>query len=648
MKHLTALSSSARTGEALSARTEFDAGFAPLESRSNSSRPVINLPWLTACLLVSVSGGALIGTALYGAVETEGVNIERPERVVIRSVRDFQDSDVVGQKGDRLALGPVPAAAKKEFSAPSVEQVGDHEVIRTRAYVRLKTDLSLTRAEIEDMPPFDFAHMVLEREREAPVEDEASASYDPSETEATIIRSSLAALTIQDDAPALTEDNVADQIRELTSLTSDVSHLPEGFTQQRILARTFRFKDQNEQGMSERAPSDPFDAIDVRVAPENVVSIPKNQLNSASPLYEEREITLERGETLEFALRKNGATQARTDKILAALGSWPQSGLPEGPHIRLLLGPQTGGRPIEKVTIERDGDVLENVAENDQGQFVPVLRTDQPSPEVASSDDKVDEDGEGVSLYESVYETCLENGIPRPIIDTMIRALAYNVDFNRQATHRDGLSLFFVNDEGRDPELLYVALKIGDEIRKAYRYQSPVTGDVEYLDEEGHSAKKLLVRKPVAEGRLSSPFGGRFHPILGYTRPHNGVDWAAPRGTPIMATGDGIVEAAGTASGYGNHIEIRHLNGYMTGYGHLARIARGITPGATVRQGQVIGYVGSTGLSTGPHVHYEVKINDRFVDPMKVRLPDGQGLTGEALASFQQEGRHMDDLRHKG
>jgi murein DD-endopeptidase MepM/ murein hydrolase activator NlpD len=238
--------------------------------------------------------------------------------------------------------------------------------------------------------------------------------------------------------------------------------------------------------------------------------------------------------------------------------------------------------------------------------------------------------------------------VPRSVIDTMIRALAFSVDFNRRAAQGDGLSLFFSNDEGRDPELLYAAVKTGDEIRRVYRYQSPMTGEVEYLDQDGRPAKKLLMRKPVAEGRISSPFGGRFHPILGYTRPHNGVDWAAPRGTPIMATGDGIVEAAGMASGYGNHIEIKHMNGYTSGYGHLARIARGIEPGAKVKLGQVIGYVGSTGLSTGPHVHYEVKINDRFVDPMKIRLPDEQGLTGEALASFLQEEKQTDDLRHQG
>jgi murein DD-endopeptidase MepM/ murein hydrolase activator NlpD len=348
-----------------------------------------------------------------------------------------------------------------------------------------------------------------------------------------------------------------------------------------------------------------------------------------------------------LAEEPQNSRRQRTDGILAALSHWARANLPEGQHIRLVLGPENLGRPIEKVTLDRDGNVLESIAVNDAGTFIPVVRTDPTSWQNASTD--ADGGNEAATtVYESVYGTCLENDIPRPIIDDMIRALAYSIDFNRPISRGDGVSLFFSNDEGQNPELLYAAVKTGDEIRRVYRYQSPVTGDVTFLDEEGRSAKKLLMRKPVAEGVLSSPFGARVHPVLGYKRPHNGVDWAAPRGTPIVATGDGVVVAAETASGYGNHIEIRHINGYITGYSHLARLARGIVPGTEVKQGQLIGYVGSTGLSTGPHVHYEVKVNDRFVDPMKIRLPDGQGLTGEALASFQQEGRQMDDLRHKG
>jgi len=626
-------------------RTNLDLNTPALGARADNERSAVSLRWLAACLLISLNGGALIGTALYGAIETQGIAIEQPERIVIRTVQSADDLHSLARKGDRLAQGPAPVAAKKEFSAPVVERAGDHEVIKTHSYVRLKTEFSLSKPPVADIPRLDLARLMLEGGAEDQQED-VPASYDPADAEATITKRSLAAVTMEDKAPALTDADVDNQIKELIRLAADAPELPIAFKPQHFLARTFESGDRADQWSKDDGTSMPFDSIDVRIIPENVVAIPKSQPNVASPLYVEREIVLEHGETLEYALRKTGAPQAWTDKILVALSPRARSGLSEGQHIRLLLGPENLGRPIEKVTLDREDRVLESVAVNDRGQFVSVVRADLPSERVSASV-RNDDVPARATLYESVYATCLENNIPPSVIDRMIRALAYSVDFNQPVATGDGLSMFFSNDEGRDPELLYAAVKMGDEIRKVYRYQSPDTGNVTYLDEEGRSARKLLMRKPVAEGRLSSPFGGRVHPILGYTRPHNGVDWAAPRGTPIVATGDGVVEEAGATSGYGNHIVIKHVNGYTTGYGHLARIARGLAPGTRVKLGQVIGYVGSTGLSTGPHIHYEVKINDRFVDPMKVRLPDAPGLTGEALTSFRQDGKQVDELRHQ-
>src|SRR5262249_15209479 len=153
-------------------------------------------------------------------------------------------------------------------------------------------------------------------------------------------------------------------------------------------------------------------------------------------------------------------------------------------------------------------------------------------------------------------------------------------------------------------------------------------GIVDYYDETGKSVKKFLVRKPLATGIMRSPFGDRNHPLLGVMKAHTGVDWGAPLGTPIYAAGNGVIEKAGWESGYGKYIKIRHGNGYATAYGHMTAFARTSVPGARVRQGQVIGYVGSTGLSTGPHLHYEIIINNVFVDPMRLKLPRGRVLEG--------------------
>jgi len=152
------------------------------------------------------------------------------------------------------------------------------------------------------------------------------------------------------------------------------------------------------------------------------------------------------------------------------------------------------------------------------------------------------------------------------------------------------------------------------------------------------------VRKPVLAGIMRSGFGLRRHPILGYTKMHTGVDWAAPGGTPIYASGNGTVEKVGWESGYGKYVRVRHTNGYETAYGHMTAYARGIDEGTRVRQGQVIGFVGSTGLSTGSHLHYEILVNGRFVDPMRIKLPRGRVLEGPMLAGFEKERERLDGI----
>src|SRR5690606_5305192 len=169
-------------------------------------------------------------------------------------------------------------------------------------------------------------------------------------------------------------------------------------------------------------------------------------------------------------------------------------------------------------------------------------------------------------------------------------------------------------------------------------------GTVDYFDKDGRSARQFLLRSPVPTGQFRSGFGMRRHPILGYSRMHSGVDWSAPRGTPIIAAGNGTVKKAGWASGYGKQVQIQHANGYVSSYSHQSEIAKGIVPGATVRQGQVIGYVGSTGLSNGPHLHYELIVNGTKVDPMRVRLPGGKALKDEELEAFLAERDRIDAL----
>jgi murein DD-endopeptidase MepM/ murein hydrolase activator NlpD len=394
----------------------------------------------------------------------------------------------------------------------------------------------------------------------------------------------------------------------------------------------------------------PFSTIEVRVVPENVTSLAKIEQKAASPLIEERDIILRKGDTLETALRSYGATPDQISAIATALNSRIRvAGLTEGQRLRILIapGPRLGDpRQVVRVQVFGERGMEGIAATNDRGVFVSVVPpADQFDPlKAAPPEDEGDEGGSGVRLYESLYETALKNDLPRETVEDLIRIFGYDVDFQRRTSQGDSFEIFFgADDESGTPEILYTSLTVGGESRRVYRYQGE-DGTVDYFDESGRSLKKFLIRKPISDGILRSGFGSRFHPILGYSRPHTGVDWANRIGTPILAAGNGTVIKAEWDSGYGRRIELQHTNGYVTAYSHMSGFARGIAPGKRVQQGQVIGYLGSTGLSTGPHLHYEVIINGSFVDPLKIRLPRGRELEGRSLAEFKRQREQVDDL----
>ena len=251
-----------------------------------------------------------------------------------------------------------------------------------------------------------------------------------------------------------------------------------------------------------------------------------------------------------------------------------------------------------------------------------------------------------MSLYQSLYETTIKQGVPRPVIDVLARVFANDVDFQRSATPGDSIEAFYSDpdDINPRPELLCASMTVRDQTFKYYRFQTPDDNMVDFYDENGRSMRKFLVRKPIADGEMTSPFGMRYHPILHYARMHTGVDWAAPIGTPIFAAGNGTIIEAGWDGGYGRRVEIQHANGYVTTYNHMSGFGRGIVEGVHVVQGQTIGYLGDTGLATGPHLHYEVIINGSFVDPMAIKLARTREFDGKMLAAFKRERERIDQL----
>ena len=309
-----------------------------------------------------------------------------------------------------------------------------------------------------------------------------------------------------------------------------------------------------------------------------------------------------------------------------------------------------GGKPDPiRVSIYDDGAHQATVARADDNSFV---RADEPNAnldEFADADSAPATTGGLPRVYDALYATALEQQVPAPLIDQLIRIFAFDVDFQARISPGDQLEVFHSLPDPKDPEaadaeVLYASLTLGGVTKRFYRYRTGDDGIVDYYDEEGKSAKKFLMRKPMSVGVIRSGFGWRVHPILGYRRLHTGVDYAAPRGTPILAAGNGVVEKMGWTSGYGHFTLVRHTNGYETGYGHQSAFAKGLVPGSRIRQGQVIGYVGSTGLSTGPHLHFEIRVNGTPVDPLRVRLPRGRVLQGDLLAGFEKERERIDTL----
>ena len=257
------------------------------------------------------------------------------------------------------------------------------------------------------------------------------------------------------------------------------------------------------------------------------------------------------------------------------------------------------------------------------------------------------------NVYDGVYDAGLTQNLDSERIMDIMRLHAYETDYRKRIRNGDQIEWFFElrtdkNNKQEIGELLYTTIRVGNDVSQFWRFRT-ADGHIDYYNDRGHNSKKFLVRKPVRGNtvRLTSGFGFRRHPVYKTRRMHTGVDFAGPRGTPILAAGKGVIEEARRRGTYGNYIRIRHANGYHTAYAHMRRFGRGIRKGVKVRQGQVIGYIGSTGVSSGPHLHYEVLVNQRFVNPLKIKVPRERRLQGPELAKYQRERQRIDELRKR-
>ena len=606
----------------------------------------ISVQWFSGTILAGLCGAALMSGAVFAALDGETNFATVPERIeaglrgAVGAVIDRVAN--TARKADRLPPPGEANAARQVIRVSTTSRgSGNREIVRVRPFIRVAGNLSLSVSELSaNIPPFN-AQKILARSVGLPAnaEDAAGAATDG---EVSFVTRDLATVLPRAKVAAVASlDEVVARVREAANWDGNSGQKPP------LLASAIP------PLLTAYAPerhNDPYGGFEPRIVPENVTLLPKTTSQvTGGNAWNERTVALKKGDSVSAILREMGASADDVRAITAAFGGRGKDSSPrDGYKLRVLLAPASDAsrlRPV-RVIVATDTNIEAMVAWSEMGKYVAV---DVRSANSVASAGNDDDDGTGVRLYQSIYETALRNHVPRPVIDDLIRIYSYDVDFQRKVQPGDTFEILYagedenINDHSK-AEVLFALLTTGGETRKFYRYQTTDDNLVDYYDETGKSAKKFLVRKPVSDGNITSSFGGRNHPMLGYSKMHTGVDWGASMGTPIFAAGNGIIDKVGWEGGYGKYIRIRHANGYETAYGHMSAFARGMEQGKKVRQGQVIGYVGSTGLSTGAHLHYEILINGRFVDPMKIRLPRGRVLEGALLAGFERERTRLDGM----
>lgn len=343
------------------------------------------------------------------------------------------------------------------------------------------------------------------------------------------------------------------------------------------------------------------------------------------------DLTVSPGDTLMELLAGAGIPRAEAHTAIIALSKvFKPRDLRPGIAVTVTRKKEPGDQVLQRVDLAINPRHDVAVRRDEAGRFKAALIEQALTTEITRSS--------GV-IRSSLYLAGQRAEVPATVLARLIRVFSFDVDFQRDVQPDDSFDLLFerLHDESGTPvaegNILIAEMVLSGKRIRLYRHRTR-DGDTDYYDGKGRSVRKALILTPIDGARISSGFGRRRHPILGYTKMHRGIDFAAPRGTPVYAAGHGTIEVAGRNGGYGKYVRIRHNGSYKTAYAHLRGFGRGVSRGRRVRQGQVIGYVGSTGRSTGPHLHYEILRNGRQVNPKRLNLPTGRQLKGAELKRF--------------
>lgn len=616
--------------------------------RRPPDRREISLRWLSGTFLTGLTSTVLMGVALFAGLDGRQLLATPPELLTTNTVASSQNSN--NAKTDRLpslrSIQPIGNRERTRMSVSTITRVGDADLVRTKPFEHLKVSLAAGHKTNDAYPAFNPLSIFAEPDQldaanenigsliyGADVETEASIRVVDFEFDATMTQASL----------VLSNQEVEEIVRQTAPILTDGS----------VEVAALHFVNPERFGLADPALSAIQLQSTAKIVPQNISVASIDNEFRPSRDFSEHLIEVRAAAPIRQLL--GGTEFGKSEPMAEALETLLNTeNLKEGHTIRLGLQGSLMGQNIIRASVYLGNNHQTTIALNDQNQYVPsqepfdegvmaaLKERDKPKPPVNIVRDLP-------PAYDAIYRGVLAYDLPKDIAGQIVRMVAADVDFRSPIKPNDRLELFYSVPEQSDDtsqELLFVEASFNDQTRKFYRFISG-DGSIDYFDEDGKSARQFLLRNPVPNGKFRSPFGMRRHPILKYSKMHWGVDWSAPRGTPIIAPGNGTIIKAGWAGGYGRQTVIRHANGYETSYSHQSRFAKGIKQGARVRQGQVIGYVGTTGLSTGPHLHYEMKVNAKRVDPLRVRLPEGKALAGEELTAFVRERDRINDLLEK-
>ena len=601
-------------------------------------RVATQLKWLVSTIFVAVSGLAIIGVVIsasmhvkdgsgvFGAMRNASLEAMRPRAA---NTPGEEKSVSIGLKTDKLVLSSKGMTTRNLIQEQIVQRRGARDFITTKPYIKLVATLATGRPDDDAVIPAFNPNTLFGNSTPITKKDQTGGELSSDPRVSVRFVDVPGGFLPREDHQELTDDEAERLAGEADALYTE---------SEASLSAPMPEEMNPEAGKSANA-----------VEKHTTVLFKKPEDEPADDGYDRRTFVAHGGESLDTLIKGTGVDAIEAGTVADAVAKVTNSKkLKAGEELRLGLTPSSvdeSAIDVGKLSLFDHGNHVVTITRTADGGF---NKSDKPLKPEGHYEET---NGERASVYVSIYRAAKSQDLPNDFIMKFLKVHSYDVDFKQRVKGGDGFELFYdlvQDDSGAEKpgELLYAGITIGGENHGYYRFRTS-DGGVDYYDEKGSNSKKFLMRKPVRNAVLTSGFGYRRHPLLGTLRPHLGVDWSGPIGTPVMATGDGTIEMADREGNYGNYIRIRHANGYKTVYAHLLRFASGVATGVRVRQGQVIGYLGNTGMSTGPHVHYEVLINNQHTNPLLLKIPKSRQLAGRLLTEFRREKARIDDLMHR-